>query len=180
VDAEIGKLLAALDALGLAADTLVLYTSDHGEMIGARELVGKLCFYDAAWRVPLLIAHPRLAPAGRAVTGLADLVDLFPTAAEAAGLPPPPGRHGVSLWPLLRGDAAAVRDHVFAELHLPWASRPYYGVRTERWKLARYEPGEEQLFDLVNDPDERTNLIAQAPERAGELQGLIERDRVLS
>jgi hypothetical protein len=82
----------------------------------------------------------------------------------------------VSLWPLLRGETAAVRDHVFSELHAPWASRPYYGVRTERWKLARYEPGEDQLFDLATDPVERDNLATRAPERAAEPQRLLERD----
>ncbi len=179
VDAEIGRLLDALDALGLAGDTLVVYTSDHGEMIGAREYAGKLCFYDEAWRVPLLVAWPGNPSPGRTAPALADLVDLFPTIAAAAGLPLPPARHGVSLWPLLGGEVEAARDHVFSQFHVPWATRPCYGVRTLEWKLALYDPGDEQLFDLGADPAERHNRFAQEPQRAAMLQRLLARDLAL-
>ena len=180
VDSEIGKLLDALDTLGLADDTLVIYTSDHGEMVGAREFVAKLCFYDPSWRVPLLISAREIPPRGRTISALADLVDLFPTIAEACGLPLPPGRHGVSLWPLLRCETDSVRDHVFSELHTAWGTRPFYGIRTPEWKLALYEPGEEQFFDVIADPGERTNLYAREPQRVAQLRRLLEADSALT
>ena len=183
VDEEIGKVLAALDGLGLRDETLVVYTSDHGEMAGALPLAGKLCFYDAAWRVPLVISDPSL-PAGEArgtmLPALASLVDLFPTVAEASGLPLPPGRHGVSLLGLVRGEAAAPRDHVFGELHMRGATRPYYAVRTAEWHLARYEPGEAHLFDLRHDPEQRHNLFTRWPEQVAALEQLIAQHAALS
>jgi arylsulfatase A-like enzyme len=191
VDREIGRVLDALSALGLDEETLVIYTSDHGELLGdARHggHAGKQVFYDAAWRVPLVVRHPGLGKMGTAATAeepipaLVDLVDLFPTVAEAAGLPLPAGRHGESLIPELSGEHtwARVRDHVFSQLHFRNATRPHYGVRTVDWKLALYEPGEEQLFDLRNDPDERLNLYREAPERVDELRELLAADLALT
>ena len=183
VDAEIGKVLAALMGLGLTDETLVIYTSDHGELLGDPHHgghAGKQVFYDAAWRVPLLVRHAGLSAGGRASPALADLVDLFPTIAEAAGLPLPVTTHGTSLMPVLTGQRERVRDHVFSQLHARNATRPHYAVRTEDWKLALYEPGEEQLFNLRNDPEERKNVSARHADRVGELQRLLEADLALT
>ena len=121
---------------------------------------------------------PRAAAGGKQVDALADLVDLFPTIAGAAGLPLPPNRHGASVMRPLAGEP--VRDHVFSQLHLRNATRPHYGVRTEEWKLALYEPGEEQLFDFRNDPDETHNVYTQHPERVEELRGMLAQDLALT
>jgi arylsulfatase A-like enzyme len=180
--------LAALTSLGLDDETLVMYTSDHGELLGDPRHgghAGKQVFYDAAWRVPLVVRDPRAAAAqsGDRVDALVDLVDLFPTIAEAAGLELPALRHGVSLSGVLSGvrerERQPARDHVFSQLHARNATRPHYGVRTGDWKLALYEPGEEQLFDLHRDPDERHNVFAQHPERVEELTRLLETDLAL-
>ncbi len=202
VDGEIGKVLAALDCLGLRDDTLIIYTSDHGEYVGASSppagrLAGKSSFYEPAWRVPLLISDPRTAgsapgPVGSTSDALASLVDLFPTISEAVGLSVSAGspqRHGVSLLPAVYGtrgtnenDGAgqpAARSHVFAELHARQSPRPFYAVRTEEWTLARYEPGEDYLFNLRDDPDERHNRYAQEPQRVAELEQLIAHDASL-
>ena len=183
VDAQIGTVLAALEALGLKDETLVVYASDHGELIGKRREAGKQVFYDEAWRVPLIVAHPQVAAArrGATVSGLVDLVDVLPTIAEAAGLSRPvgaPAVQGISLMGMVEGNQEAVRDHVFSQLHgRPGAATgPYYGVRTEDWKLALYEPGEEQLFDLRNDPDERRNVYGEHPEEVVLLRRTLERD----
>lgn len=176
VDQEIGKVLDALSGLGLDGDTLVIYTSDHGELLGERGLAGKSAFYDAAWRVPLLVAHPDITAAGRSIPALADLVDLFPTVTEAAGLDLPPDRHGVSLLPLLTGEASQVRDHVFSEFHGRNAAQPHYGVRTRDWKLALYDPGEAQLFNLRDDSGEERSVYAQELERVAELRQLLDQD----
>jgi choline-sulfatase len=193
VDQEIGAVLGALDALGLRDDTLIIYTSDHGELLGARGgHAGKGVFYDAAWRVPLLVSHPHLhraageagagggGTAAPALAGLVDLVDLFPTVAEAAGLPLPAGRHGVSLVDALAGAAPAARDHVSSQFHLRDAARPDYGVRTADWKLAHYEPDDEQLFDLRRDPAETVNVYDRHPEQVARLRALLAQDLALA
>ena len=183
VDHQIGEVLASLDSLGLRDDTLILYTSDHGELLGHPRHprhAGKQVFYDAAWRVPLLISHPGIETPAREVSALADLVDLFPTITTAAGLPLPEGRHGTSLLPLLAGARESVRDHVSSQLHARNATRPHYGVRTADWKLALYEPGEEQLFHLPSDPTEALNLYATHPEEVAQLRDLLAQDLALS
>ncbi len=96
---------------------------------------------------------------------------MLPTIAEAAGLPAPANVHGRSLLPLLSGAQEAVRGHVFSELHYPGG--PFYGLSDGTWKLARYGPGEVQLFHLPSDAEERHNLIAQAPDEAARLGALL-------
>jgi arylsulfatase A-like enzyme len=192
VDGQIGAVLGTLDALGLRDDTLVIYTSDHGEYAGAAappvgRLAGKSSFYEAAWRVPLLLSDPRTPriAEGKTSDALASLVDLFPTIAAAAGLPSPDRRHGISLLPAASGAPgtgdgnADARDHVFGELHGRFATRPHCAVRAGDWKLARYEPGEEYLFNLRDDPAEAHNRAAEEPARVAELEALLAHDAAL-
>ncbi|HEU5317199.1 MAG TPA: sulfatase-like hydrolase/transferase [Chloroflexota bacterium] len=177
VDAQIGTVLDAVRALGLLDDTLIIYASDHGEMTGVLPLAGKLCFYEPAWRVPLLISHPAPRAPFATCDALVSLIDLFPTIVDALGLAPESASarlHGATLLPHITGDPAPpARHHVYGELHPRNASRPYRAIRTHDWKLALYEPGEEQLFDLRLDPGERHNVHADHPARAAELERLM-------
>jgi choline-sulfatase len=177
VDREIGKLLGALEGLGLRDETLIVYTSDHGEMLGERGLFAKSNFYEPSWRVPLLVRHPAVERPGAHVPALVCLTDLLPTIADAAGLGPPPNVHGHSLLPLLTGDTAGVRDYVYGELHgygrANANSHHYYGICDGEWKLAVYEGDREQLYHVAADPHETRNLIDEAPSRAAALRDAL-------
>lgn len=171
VDAEVGRILAALDEEGLADDTLVLFTSDHGEMLGDHQLMLKgPMMYDCAVRVPLIMRWPGVLPAGSRPTELVQWIDIAPTVLEAAGLPPLRRGQGASLLPLARGESGGWhRDWALSEYRN--SGHPYDPavhttmLRHERWKLvvhhgspatARDRDGE--LYDLSADPDELRNL----------------------
>ena len=161
VDDSIGNVLDALEYLGLAENTIVVYTSDHGEMAAEHGLWQKILFYEASARVPLMIRWPgRIKPSHR--HEIVGLIDLFPTLCEAAGVPLPAGRDGVSLFPTLVRGARLRRDGVFSENLF---SRPEHGnlgagcmLRTGRWKYNLYLDGGEELYDLETDPEEWRNL----------------------
>jgi choline-sulfatase len=173
MDRNAGRVLAALDAAGLAADTLVLFTSDHGYLLGQHGRFEKHCCYDPATRAAVLARWPGVIPAGRSSAALVELLDLAPTVLDACGLPVPSEMHGRSLLPLLAGKTDAHRDRVFVE----YADNAEAAVRTDRWKLiycagtrVRHDgyAGSDQppgpwvkLFDLHADPDESTNLAGR-------------------
>ena len=168
IDVNVGRVLDALDRTGQRERTLVIFMSDHGEMLGDHGFYLKgPYFYEPAVRVPLIASLPGTIPTGRASQALVELVDLAPTLLDAAGLPPRPGMQGESLWPLLIGARADDhhRDDVYCEhygtIHRhPGQGRAYATmVRTARHKLVAVhsaEPGE--LYDLAVDPTETRNL----------------------
>ena len=106
IDDVVGRVLDALDASGQADETLVLFTSDHGDMLGSHGRFGKSSLYEESVRVPLIARGPGLPRGGVPSDGVASLVDLTPTLLEAAGLDRPEAMQGESLWPMLRGEAA--------------------------------------------------------------------------
>ncbi|MDQ3703576.1 MAG: sulfatase-like hydrolase/transferase, partial [Chloroflexota bacterium] len=173
VDREVGTLLAAVDALGLRDETLVVYTSDHGDMLGERGLFAKNCFYEGAWRVPLTIRHPAHNRPGSRLPTLASLVDLFPTIARSLALAVPDAVHGRSLLPALRGEQEQVSACVYGELNGRGAPDRYYGVFDGEWKLAVYGGDREELFHLPSDPGERSNRLADAPDHAARLRDAL-------
>ena len=105
VDDTVGRVMSALDAAGSADDTLVVFTSDHGDMLGSHGRMGKSCLYEEGCRVPFLASGPGLPRGTLAARGVASLVDVAPTLLDAAGLDRPAHLHGTSLVPMLRGDA---------------------------------------------------------------------------
>jgi len=153
MDAEIGRILAALEAAGRLDDTIVLFTSDHGLAIGSHGLLGKQNLYEHSMRAPAVIAGPGV-PAGRRSPALCYLHDLVATVGELAGVAPPEGNEGRSLLPVLRGEQPAVRD----ELLLAYRD-VQRAIVTPDWKLIEYpQAGRTQVFDLARDPDERSDL----------------------
>jgi len=163
LDAEVGRILTALEARGLTARTLVVFTSDQGLALGQHGLLGKQNLYECSLRVPLVLAGPGVPEGGRS-KALAWLHDLVPTLCELSGLPLPEV-DGVSLVPLLRGGRAAGRPVLVA------AYRDLQRAVTDgRWKLIRYTVGgslREQLFDLGTDPWETRDLLAGGGVSAG-------------
>ena len=167
VDRKLGELMDALEQHGLADDTVVVFTSDHGDMLGEKGMVQKRTFYEWSTRVPLVVRFPDRRAAGRRVAAPVSLVDLLPTFLDIAGVPDPVPHEGRSLLPLMRGEASTSWD-VFAESHAEGIYGACFMLRTERHKLVHihHEGGEEaQLFDLHADPTERRDL-AREPEHA--------------
>jgi choline-sulfatase len=163
IDARIGELLDTLAATGLDRDTVVVFTSDHGEMLGERGMWFKMCMYEWSVRVPLFVRWPgRLAP--RRVPANVSLVDLLPTLAAigtGAGVPPDPVEplDGRSLLPLLEhGADPAWPDLAVSDFTAGGVGFALRMVRRGRWKLIRNGTREPLLFDLGADPDELVDL----------------------
>jgi choline-sulfatase len=176
LDRNVGAVLDALQELGLLENTIVMYFSDHGEMLGRHGRWHKDCFHEEAARVPMFVRHS----SQRLVSSVSEhcsLVDLMPTLCEWAGVKPPPGMDGVSLVPLLKGTPTATGRTVKAETYAywdrgDWTETSNRMVRRGPWKLCYYgdyETGE--LFNLADDPGETRNL-AEWPEYGSVLREL--------
>lgn len=172
VDDRVGELLAALDAMDLSDDTVVIFTSDHGDMLGERGLWYKWLLLENAVRVPLIVAVPGQTPS--VVRDPVSLLDLLPTClelaqAEGACLTPVSPLEGRSLVPASRGQALdASRAKVFVEMNADGAHNPCLMLRDGPWKLISCADDPPMLFQLDDDPDELCNLAA-SPEHASRL-----------
>jgi choline-sulfatase len=166
IDDQVGRMLRALEDTGQLDNTIVIFMSDHGELLGDHGIYLKgPFFYEPAVHVPLIVSWPgRIA--GRQVDGLVELVDLAPTLLEAAGIPIYPGMQGKSLLPLLTGGGRRTdtRD-VYGEYYnaMPWHREPHLPfstmLRTDRMKLiVSHGDKRGELYDLAEDPTETTNL----------------------
>ncbi len=161
VDELIGKVLETLAETGLAASTRVMYTSDHGDNLGARGLWGKSTLYEEVAGVPLIIAGPGV-PEGKRVTTPASHVDCFPTILETAGVAfeeVSDGHPGCPLLDLARGARPA--RSVLSEYHGMGSTTGAFALRTGRYKYVHYVKYPPQLFDLEADPEEREDLAAR-------------------
>lgn len=157
LDAQIGRILAALEQAGLADNTIIVFASDHGLAIGSHGLFGKQNLYDHSMRAPLIFAGPGV-PQGKTSEGLCYLFDIFPTLGELTNVPGPDGNEGKSLAPLMTGKSERVRDSIFLAY-----MKVQRAVRDDRWKLIVYPHiNHRQLFDLQNDPHEIMNLIHES------------------
>ncbi len=164
IDENLGRLLAALDELGLARDTVVVFTSDNGYYHGELSLGDNRSAYDESLRIPFLVRYPRQFAAGRLVDEMVLNVDLAPTWLDLAGVAAPSGLHGRSWRPLAAGERVPWRDAFLAEYFLEgqYPTTPtLVAVRTADAKLVKY-PGHDdwtELFDLRADPYETKNLV---------------------
>ena len=131
LDKNLGLVLDALDGSGHAGNTLVIFTSDHGYLLGQHGRFEKHCCFEPAVRAALLMRFPGLIRAGRATSALVELIDLVPTILELCGEPAPANLHGRSLAPLLREQTSSHRERVIAE----YADNEEAMIRTDRWKL---------------------------------------------
>lgn len=179
VDAEIGRVLAALEASGQAGNTYVVFAADNGLAVGQHGLLGKQNLYDHSLRVPLVIGGPGL-PRGARCDSLCHLMDVCPTIYDLSGVPIPSSVEARSLQPALRDQKATLRESVMsAYRHLQ------RGVRTDRWKLIVYNVNGQrtaQLFDLAADPWEMKNLAGEPAQQARvrEMTALLKRQMKLN
>ncbi|MBL8702051.1 MAG: alkaline phosphatase family protein [Alphaproteobacteria bacterium] len=170
-DLQIGRVLDAVEAQGRMQDTLIVFTSDHGEQLGDHYLLGKLGFHDASYHVPLIIVDPSSAAdatRGRIVRGMTESVDILPTILEWIGQPVPHTCDGRSLLPQIRGGADCTRDTVHFEfslrggffapsqriLGLDWRSCDLAVLRSDSHKYVHFQALPPVLFDLRADPGE--------------------------
>jgi len=172
VDAQIGKVLDALRASGLEEETVVIFTSDHGDLDGAHRLEHKSAFYEESACVPLIISQRGVTPAGHvdAVHPVSNGLDLIPTLCDYAGIGKPEALRGRSLRPLAEGQGGDWREAV------PVESSVGRMVATRRYKYVRHFEGAhaEQLYDLERDPHEMRNSLEEAGNEA-----VVERHRAL-
>jgi arylsulfatase A-like enzyme len=177
LDAQIGRVLEVLDGLGLTERTLVVYTSDHGDMCGAHGMIDKhFIMYDDVLRVPMIVRWPGLIEPGRTCDEFViNSLDLPTTFLELAGLPVPSTFKGTGLVPALRGSGGTGRQDVFAMYHgNQFGLFSQRMVRDRRWKYVWNATAEDELYDLADDPAELHNL-ARDRTHAAELARLRHR-----
>lgn len=156
IDVKVGLMLDALAARGQLENTYIIFTGDHGEMLGDHGLYRKHVAYEASLRVPLIVAGPGIA-AGQTNDALIELIDLNPTIVELAGMPPQPRLDAQSFAPLLLGQ----RDDHRSEALVTY--RNYRALRTDRYKFIENYNEAPELYDLQADPDEQNNIAADRP-----------------
>lgn len=169
MDQQVGRLLNELDRLGLRDSTAIVFTSDHGYHLGEHSFWQKNDLHEEVIRVPLMMSVPGSAP-GRS-RSIVELVDLFPTLTDIAGLPAPDSLHGLSLRPVLQNHEAVVKDGALA-----FARGTCW--RTDQWAYMAYRDGEE-LYDMHNDPLQFHNL-AKEPQHAAtlrQMRGALQKQR---
>lgn len=162
MDEQLGRVLLALDRLGLRKSTAIVFMSDHGYHLGDHTFWQKSNLHEQVTRVPMMLSVPGYQP-GRSVS-IVELVDLFPTLCELTAVPIPDDIHGLSLVPILRDNSHDVKDGA-----LSFAKGA--GWRTKDWSYMQYPDGTAELYDMNNDPGQFTNLVA-APDFAETVKGM--------
>ena len=188
MDAQVGRVVGALDRLGLAENTVIVFTSDHGYHTGEHGLWQKQSLFEESARVPLLIVAPGVAQKGKAAATPVAHVDLFPTLAELAGVTPPANLQGQSLVPILKNPATTGRGWALTQVVRGGgfnrmgaspaagdAGKRFFGysLRTSRWRYTEWDEGAagRELYDHDADPKELANL-ATLPAQAAQVAEL--------
>jgi iduronate 2-sulfatase len=177
MDAQVGRVVAALDRLGLSDNTVIVFTSDHGYHMGEHGLWQKMSLFEESARVPLLIVSPWVGKHGVVTRAPVSLVDLFPTLAELCGVIPPDNLQGQSLVPMLRDPEASGRGWALTQVRrggtggaisreAKAGGRSFFGysLRTPRWRYTEWAEGADgrELYDHDADPKELRNLAEVA------------------
>jgi arylsulfatase A-like enzyme len=180
VDDSTGKILAALDDLHLAEDTVVIFTSDNGGLLGPTDnaplRAGKGWPYEGGIRVPLIVRWPGMTKPGSTSDVPVTSVDYFPTICRAAGVELPAGRtiDGVDIRPVLDGTGKLAREAIYWHFPHYRGTEPHSIVRAGDWKLIkRYDGRQFELFNLADDLSETTDLSDKMPEKVKELDAML-------
>ena len=165
VDAQVGRLLDALERLKLRENTIIVFWSDHGYHLGEHNGIWqKRCLFEESARAPMILYAPKAKENGRPSKEIVEFVDMYPTVTDLAGLTAPQGLAGRSLRPLLMGLKKDWAGAAFSQILRPGDGQPVMGrtIRTERWRYTEWDEGRagSELYDHANDPQEFTNLAA--------------------
>ncbi|MEO6785251.1 MAG: sulfatase [Chthoniobacteraceae bacterium] len=175
MDAQAGKVLDALDRLGLSDNTIVVFTSDHGYHLGEHGLWQKQSLFEESTRVPLIIAAPGVSKPGGVAATPVQMLDLYPTLAELCGVKAPANLQGQSLTPILKDTTVKGRGWALSEVVRGGGFKRFgaspatgdkvarflgYTLRTSRWRFTEWDEGRQgrELYDHDKDPKEQTNL----------------------
>ncbi|PQO28712.1 sulfatase [Blastopirellula marina] len=167
MDAQVGKMVDELDRLGLAENTIVVFTADHGYHLGEHEFWQKMSLHEESTRIPLIIRVPGQSPAE--IKALAQQIDIYPTLAQLCGLKIPPHIQGKSLIPAIQDPDQVIHEEVYT-----LRGSGDHLLRTDRWALIRYANKSVELYDMQDDPHQFTNL-ADDPEQGATLKRLQQR-----
>lgn len=168
MDAQVGRVLDALERLGLADSTIVIFTSDNGYHLGDHGLWQKGSLFERSVRVPLIISVPGMRAKGQTASGVVELLDLYPTLTELCALRAPDYLQGNSLAPMLDNPRREVKSAAFSQVKRRASGREGYSLRSGRWRYIEWDVEGgivRQLFDEESDPGETTDLSAR-PEHA--------------
>jgi arylsulfatase A-like enzyme len=172
IDKQIGRVIEHLKQTGEYENTIIVYLADHGDFAGEHGLMLKnLGIYESIHRVPMIVHYPG-GPTNQTVTGLMQLVDLYPTLCELVNVPTPEHLDGTSQIPLLTGQGEGL-DHVVCEWDFGSRGQStVFAVRTKRYRLVYYldNPNDGELYDHHSDPGELKNLWADANQLATRLE----------
>ncbi len=161
IDNQVGKLMNELEKSGVADDTILVFTSDHGDMIGSHGYKAKRWPHEESSRIPFLIRYPKTLAAGKVITDPFGAPDIYPTLAGLAGVQVPKGLDGMDYSQLLTGKSdKPPRDYVYMEMHyayVPWPG--WRAIRTKDMLYARTVDKPWLLYDLKKDPWEKNNLV---------------------
>ena len=157
MDEQVGRILDALKKLKLDKETTVIFTSDHGYLLGEHHFWQKGNLREEVTRVPLIIRSPKSTSGIN--SSIVELVDLFPTACELTGLPIPKSVEGKSLVPILVGSKTKIKDSALS--FIPRGT----SLRTKEWSYMKYKDGSEELYDMRKDPKQFDNLAGKSKHR---------------
>ncbi len=175
IDEQLGNLMRTIDELGVKENTIVMFTSDHGNMLGSQGKILKRKPWEESIRVPGIVRFPQIIPAGRKSDALFSQVDYAATLLSMCGLPVPSDMQGTDQSAVLTGKQEKGSDAAYFQIFGPYAPTKlkagWRGVRTERYMYARWQEGPWLLYDLKNDPYEQKNLVSD-PVFASEVKEL--------
>jgi uncharacterized sulfatase len=171
MDAQLGRVLDALDKHRLWDKTLVIFVGDNGYHTGERNWWNKNTLFERSCRAPLVIAAPGLK-GGQITRSLVEFVDLYPTVTDFCGLKMPHTAAGASVRPILTNPDARIKDAAFT---LVTRGPKVHGqsVRTARWRFTRWSDGQTELYDHDHDPEEHRNVAKENPSVVGQLTGSL-------
>jgi len=175
IDAQVGRLLAAVKRLGLEDSTIIVFWSDHGYHLGEHDGIWqKRTLFEESCVTPLIIYAPGLKGNGKFSRQIVEFIDIYPTIAELCALKSPPDLPGRSLVPLLKNPNKKWHGSAFTQIVRPGKEKPFMGrsLRTDRWRYTEWEKGAlgAELYDHRNDPQEFNNLIQSDPNRFKSIQ----------
>jgi arylsulfatase A-like enzyme len=186
VDDSVGQVVAALDDKGIRDNTIIIYMSDNGMALGDNRIFGKACPYDTCIHVPFVVSYPDKISTPRVESNMILNIDIAPTLTDLAGVPNASTFDGQSFLKLLTDPSSIWRDGFLIEQYqddpdeggMTALVPSYIGFRTKEWKYVEYQTGERELYNLLDDPFELSNLAGQ-PKYEPTMQELSARAHVI-